>query len=49
MRLFGGRIRLELLVDLNELGLARAQRALLRIFTTYIDKLEVVIQTVCHI
>ncbi len=48
MRLAGRLHGLERLVDLGELAGAGARRLLLRILTTDVDELKVVVQTVCH-
>ncbi len=49
MRLFGGLLRLEQVVDLDEFLLALAQQLLLRILAANLDELEVVLQTLSHI
>ncbi|MNJ77803.1 hypothetical protein D3C77_753920 [compost metagenome] len=49
MRLFGGLLRLEQVVDLDEFLLALAQQLLLRILAADLDELEVVVQTFSHI
>src|SRR5690554_2074412 len=49
VRLLGGLLRLEQLVDLDKAGLALPQRTLLRLLPTHFDKLEVVVRTLCHV
>ena len=48
VRLLGGLLRLEGIVDLDEFLLALAQQLLLRILATDLDELEVVVQTFSH-